>query len=69
MALMIFCMDHIWRDAWLRAITTMLPVIMFTGIAIVPLYLYTDLTIQQLHKNELELLEKRQRFHKQSLRQ
>ena len=62
-------MDHIWRDAWLRAITTMLPVIMFTGIAIVPLYLYTDLTIQQLHKNELELLEKRQRFHKQSLRQ
>ena len=56
---MIFCMDHIWRDAWLRAITTMLPVIMFTGIAIAPLYLYTGSTIQQLHKNEVELLEKR----------
>ena len=56
---MIFCMDHIWRDAWLRAITTMLPVIMFTGIAIAPLYLYTEATIQQLHKNEVELLKQR----------
>ena len=48
---MIFCMDHIWRDAWLRAITTMLPVIMFTGIAIAPIYLFTEMQLNEIRKD------------------
>ena len=48
---MIFCMDHIWRDAWLKAVTTMIPVILFTGIAVAPLYLLVEMNLNEIRRD------------------
>ena len=50
MTLMIFCMDHIWRDAFFRALMTILPVILFTAIALPPLYILTEMRLEEVRK-------------------
>ena len=47
--------DGIWRDALLKALTRMLPIVILSGILVAQAYILTDTVINQTKTNSARL--------------